>query len=41
VWDATTFTLNRDRLLDGDVANAFFAEVLHVRMHVTPAGKAC
>jgi len=28
VWDATTFTKNRDRLLDGDVANAFFAEVL-------------
>ena len=28
VWDATTFTKNRDRLLDGDVANAFFAEGL-------------
>jgi len=28
VWDATTFTKNRDRLLDGDVANVFFAEVL-------------
>jgi transposase len=28
VWDATTLTKNRDRLLDGDVANAFFAEVL-------------
>jgi transposase len=28
VWDATTFTKNRDRLLDGDVANAFFTEVL-------------
>jgi transposase len=28
VWDATTFTKNRDRLLDGDVATAFFAEVL-------------
>lgn len=28
VWDATTFTKNRDRLLDGDVAHAFFAEVL-------------
>ena len=27
-WDATTFTKNRDRLLDGDVADAFFAEVL-------------
>jgi transposase len=28
VWDATTFTKNRDRLLAGDVADAFFAEVL-------------
>jgi transposase len=28
VWDATTFTKNRDRLLDGDIANAFFGEVL-------------
>jgi transposase len=28
VWDATTFTKNRDRLLEGDVADAFFAEVL-------------
>ncbi len=28
VWDATTFTKNRDRLLRGDVADAFFAEVL-------------
>lgn len=28
VWDATTFTKNRDRLLEGDIANAFFAEVL-------------
>ncbi len=28
VWDATTFTKNRDRLLDGDIAEAFFAEVL-------------
>jgi transposase len=28
VWDATTFTKNRDRLLDGDVADAFFAEIL-------------
>jgi IS5 family transposase len=30
VWDATTFTKNRDRLLRGDVATAFFdAVVLH------------
>ena len=28
VWDASTFTKNRDRLLDGDIADAFFAEVL-------------
>jgi transposase len=28
IWDATVFTKNRDRLLEGDVANAFFAEVL-------------
>jgi len=27
-WDPTTFTKNRDRLLDGDIADAFFAEVL-------------
>jgi transposase len=28
VWDATTFTKNRDRLLDGEVANQFLAAVL-------------
>ena len=28
VWDATTFTKNRDRLLDGAIATAFFHEVL-------------
>jgi transposase len=28
VWDATVFTKNRDRLLDGDVATAFLQEVL-------------
>lgn len=28
VWDPTTFTKNRDRLLTGDIADAFFAEVL-------------
>ena len=28
VWDATVFTKNRDRLLAGDVARAFFAKVL-------------
>ena len=28
VWDATTFTKNRDRLLSGDVAEAFLQEVM-------------
>src|SRR5438874_9201825 len=28
VWDATTFTKNRNRLLEGEIASAFFAEVL-------------
>lgn len=28
VWDATVFSKNRDRLLDGDIARAFFAAVL-------------
>jgi transposase len=28
VWDATTFTKNRDRLLVGEIADAFFQEVL-------------
>lgn len=28
VWDATVFTKNRDRLLEGDIAEAFFAKVL-------------
>ena len=28
IWDATTFTKNRDRLLSGDIADAFFTEVL-------------
>src|SRR3954470_10124555 len=28
VWSATTFTKNRDRLLSGDIAQAFFAAVL-------------
>jgi transposase len=27
VWDATTFTKNRDRLLDGDIAQEFFTAV--------------
>lgn len=28
IWDATTFTKNRDRLLAGDIADAFFSEVV-------------
>src|SRR4030095_8115138 len=28
VWSATTFTKNRDRLLDGDIAAAFFEAIL-------------
>jgi transposase len=28
VWDPTVFTKNRDRLLEGEIATAFFAEVL-------------
>jgi transposase len=28
VWDATSFTKNRDRLLEGDVAVQFLAAVL-------------
>jgi transposase len=30
VWDPTVFSKNRDRLLDGDVAQAFFTEVLEL-----------
>ena len=28
VWDATTFSKNRERLLKGDIADAFFGQVL-------------
>src|SRR5437773_11759294 len=28
VWDPTVFTKNRDRLLEGDIAESFFEEVL-------------
>jgi transposase len=28
VWDATTFTKNRDRLLEADIAKEFLAEVV-------------
>lgn len=34
VWDPTTFTKNRDRLLEADVANKFFEQVLSLaRQH--------
>jgi ankyrin repeat protein len=33
VWDATVFTKNRDRLLAGDVAQAFFEAVLSSGRH--------
>ena len=28
IWDPTVFTKNRERLLDGDIAQAFFEKVL-------------
>jgi len=28
VWDATTFTKNRDRMLEADVAKEFLAQVV-------------
>ena len=31
VWSATTFTKNRDRLLDGDIARGFFEVSLSLR----------
>ena len=32
VWDATVFSKNRERLLEGDIARAFFERVLcHAR----------
>ena len=33
VWDPTTFTKNRDRLLEGDIAQAFFGAVLEQIRH--------
>jgi transposase len=30
IWNATTFTKNRDRLLEGEIAERFFAEVLAI-----------
>ncbi len=28
IWDVTVFTKNRERLLEGDIAQAFFDQVL-------------
>jgi transposase len=28
IWDVTVFTKNRERLLDGDIAEAFFQAIL-------------
>ena len=43
VWDPTTFTKNRERLLDADVARAFLSGVVHeakvragLRMSISP-----
>lgn len=34
IWDATVFTKNRDRLLEGEIANEFFKQVLKLaRQH--------
>src|SRR6201981_2088400 len=33
VWAPTTFTKNRDRLLDGDIARAFFEDVVAQARH--------
>lgn len=33
IWDATVFTKNRKRLLEGDIADAFFAAVLKQARH--------
>src|SRR5450755_815479 len=30
VWDASTFTKNRDRLLEGDIAQAFLGAILSI-----------
>ncbi len=37
VWAPTTFTKNRDRLLDGDIARAFFEDVVAQARSVVPA----
>lgn len=37
IWDATVFTKNRQRLLDGDIADAFFAAVLKTGSPARPA----
>jgi transposase len=39
VWDATTFTKNRDRLLDAAVAQEFLAQVLVVTIQLSTASQ--
>ena len=42
IWDATVFTKNRQRLLEGDIAAAFFAAVLKLaRSRVTGNSVPC
>jgi transposase len=36
VWDATVFTKNRQRLLEGDVADAFFQAAMATNHHFQP-----
>ena len=37
VWAPTTFTKNRDRLLEGDIARAFFEDVVDASARASPA----
>lgn len=39
VWDHSTFTKNRDRLLGGEIANGFFAQVLGQAEHAGQLSK--
>ncbi len=34
-WDPTVFTKNRERLIEGDVAERFFKEVFHSLLHLS------
>ena len=39
IWDVTVFTKNRERLLDGDIAEAFFQAVLKFAHQRTAVGQ--